>query len=140
MDTMKVESTVWINAPRERVWQAVTDPAQIGQWWPPNQWSIPALKTGETLTFGAAPNTSYAVIEVVEPPHQFAFRWHPTSGATPPGMLTTIVLTEENGGTRVTASQSGFEHLPADTRQQVLERTSNGYRTVVENLKKLIEQ
>ena len=79
------------------------------------------------------------LVESVVPMNRFAFRWHPTPGANPPGMLTTIVLDQENGGTRVTASQSGFETLPADMRQHVLERTASGYKTVVENLKKLME-
>lgn len=33
METLAVERTIWINARRERVWQAVTESEQIRQWW-----------------------------------------------------------------------------------------------------------
>ena len=32
MEEIKVERSVWIDAPRERVWQAITDPANLPQW------------------------------------------------------------------------------------------------------------
>jgi uncharacterized protein YndB with AHSA1/START domain len=32
MEQIKVEHTIWIDAPRERVWQAITDPANLAQW------------------------------------------------------------------------------------------------------------
>jgi hypothetical protein len=35
MRKMAIERSIWIAAPRERVWQAVTDPAQIVQWFAP---------------------------------------------------------------------------------------------------------
>src|SRR5688572_19975639 len=31
-----IERSIWIAAPRERVWQAVTDPEQVIQWFVPN--------------------------------------------------------------------------------------------------------
>jgi len=32
MEKLTVERTLWIAAPRERVWQAVTAPEQLAQW------------------------------------------------------------------------------------------------------------
>jgi uncharacterized protein YndB with AHSA1/START domain len=32
MEHLSVERSTWMNAPRERVWQAITDPEQIAQW------------------------------------------------------------------------------------------------------------
>jgi len=31
MEQLKVERSIWIDAPRERVWQAITDPANLAQ-------------------------------------------------------------------------------------------------------------
>lgn len=33
MKKMAVERSIWINAPRERVWRAITETEQIRQWW-----------------------------------------------------------------------------------------------------------
>ena len=35
METMAVERSIWIKAPRQRIWQAVTDPEQLVQWFVP---------------------------------------------------------------------------------------------------------
>jgi uncharacterized protein YndB with AHSA1/START domain len=35
MEKLVVERSIWIAAPRERVWQAVTDPEQLAQWFLP---------------------------------------------------------------------------------------------------------
>jgi uncharacterized protein YndB with AHSA1/START domain len=32
MDQLTVERSIWIDAHRERVWQAITDPAHLAQW------------------------------------------------------------------------------------------------------------
>ena len=32
MDQLIVERSIWIEAPRERVWQAVTDPEHVAHW------------------------------------------------------------------------------------------------------------
>jgi uncharacterized protein YndB with AHSA1/START domain len=53
---MKKEITIVriIEAPRERVWKAWTEPAELAQWWGPNGVTIPTseidLKVGGTLT------------------------------------------------------------------------------------------
>ena len=35
MEKMSIERSIWIDAPRERVWQAMTEPQQIAQWFLP---------------------------------------------------------------------------------------------------------
>jgi uncharacterized protein YndB with AHSA1/START domain len=126
------ERTIWIDAPCERVWVAITE--QTGQWWTPNQWKIPVLAVGGAIIFGEEPDACLAVIEVVDPPREFTIRWK----STPP-QVTTIILEAENDGTRVIASQSGFEALYDDIRQQQVDRTSEGYAIILNNLKTLLE-
>jgi carbon monoxide dehydrogenase subunit G len=36
MTELKVEQSIWINAARERVWQALTQPELMMQWFAPN--------------------------------------------------------------------------------------------------------
>ncbi|KPV45879.1 hypothetical protein SE17_43925, partial [Kouleothrix aurantiaca] len=45
-----VERSIWIAAPRERVWRAVTDPAQMEHWFSPGtSWQMSALEVGGKL-------------------------------------------------------------------------------------------
>ena len=43
MAPISVERSIWIAAPRERVWQAVVEPEQVAQWFLPPAWG--AAKT-----------------------------------------------------------------------------------------------
>src|SRR5690349_19903466 len=46
-ETFSVERIIWIAAPRERVWRAITDPKQIGQWFAPDTvWGGTGLEVG----------------------------------------------------------------------------------------------
>lgn len=138
MEKMTVERTIWIAAPRERVWQAITDAEQIQQWWD-DYWEIPALQVGGTVKFGTEDDPMLATIAVVDPPHEFAIQWPPQPQYHSIAMLTRYVLEEENGGTRVTVSETGFEALPDDIRQQRFDSTAKGYTTVLANLKAYLE-
>ena len=72
MEQLTVERTIWIAAPRQRVWQAVTDPAQLEQWYAPGcPWEIPVLHVGATITFfNTDTDVQRATIDVVDIPHQ----------------------------------------------------------------------
>src|SRR5919108_23271 len=111
MDQLTVERSIWIAAPRERVWQAVTDPEHVAQWLLP-----PALgaqmKCDTTGTFFVCMGDMeipIAILEAVDPPRQVTSRSFPDQL-----IATTYVLEEKNGGTRVTVMMTGFEPLPAD--------------------------
>jgi uncharacterized protein YndB with AHSA1/START domain len=131
-EIIAVERTIWIDAPREHVWHAVTE--QTGQWWTPNQWKIPVLAVGCGIIYGDEPDAFLAVIEVCDTAQEFTIRWK----STPP-QVTTIILQDENDGTRITASQSGFEALYDDIRQQQADKTGEGYAIILNNLKTLLE-
>jgi uncharacterized protein YndB with AHSA1/START domain len=146
MEKLTVEQTIWINAPRERVWQAITDDAQITKWWG-DYWEIPVVEVGATIKFGSEndPNLAkeedhmVATLAVVDRPREFAIQWPPQPQYHSIEMVTRYLLEEENGGTRVTVSETGFEALPDDIRQQRLDSTAKGYATVMANLKAYLE-
>ena len=47
MDSVAVERSVWIAAPRERVWRAITEAEQIMQWWGGDHWEIEVIGWGD---------------------------------------------------------------------------------------------
>jgi uncharacterized protein YndB with AHSA1/START domain len=138
MEKISIERSIWINVPRERVWQAVTDSRQIGKWWPPDEWDIPQLKAGEQIKFGKE-DTAYGTIAIVDPPHKFVVHWQPTK-MFPTNTMTSLVLEEENGGTRLNVAESGFESLPDDIRDNRIANVGEGYTLVLASLKTLLEQ
>ncbi len=138
MEKITVERSIWINAPRERVWEAITNADVIQQWWG-DYWEIPALQVGATLKFGDADDPILATIATIDPPREFRIQWPPQEQYHHIEVFTTFLLQEELGGTRITVTESGFEALPDDIRQTRIDQTSAGYTTVLGDLKALLE-
>ena len=140
MEVLTVERSIWINAPRERVWKAVTTAEQIRQWWGEGDyWELSGLYVGATIKFGDPDNLMLAKVATVEPLQEFAIEWPPQQHYHSIAMITRYVLHEESGGTRVTVTETGFEALPDTIRQQRFEQTSAGYAQVLEGLKGYLE-
>jgi uncharacterized protein YndB with AHSA1/START domain len=127
-----IERSIWINAPRERVWQAVTDPAQIAQWFAPGT-EISQRDNKIVVRMGEM-DIEVAVIEKVDPPHQLVTRGLPEMTIT-----TTYTLEEENGGTRFTVTEAGLENLPVDARQKRMEQDGAGWEMALDNLNAFIQ-
>ena len=141
METVAVERSVLIDASPQRVWQAITDPAQLEQWYAPGcPWEIPALQAGATVKFhNTDTDIQLATIEVLEPLREFTLRWqldpmHP--GLT---LSNSFRLEPENGRTRVTISQAGYDSLPEDMRQEQLDQDAAAYAAIVESLQNYLE-
>jgi uncharacterized protein YndB with AHSA1/START domain len=132
MKKITVERSIWIAAPRERVWQAVTDPAQIAQWFAPGT-SISQKENTICVHIGGQ-EIEVAEIELVDPPRQFTTRQLPDRLLT-----TTYLLEEENNGTRFTVIESGFEALAEEARKERFEQDSQGWEMALENLKAYID-
>lgn len=139
--TFAVERSIWIAAPLERVWQAVTDPVQIESWYSPGTaWQLTALEVGERL-FVPDPETGAEkytqVIELVEPPHRFVTSSVPEAAGT--SEVTTYTLNEENGGTRLTVTNAGYEAKEESVRWGAMEQNAFGYGMMLQNTKAYIE-
>lgn len=128
MEAITIERSIWIDAPRERVWRAISDPAQITQWFSPG---TAILQNGDRISIrmGEA-DVEVAIIVVNNPPHQFATRNLPEMNLT-----TTYTLEEENGGTRFTVTETGLESLSPEERQSRLGQDAPAWERVLANLK-----
>jgi uncharacterized protein YndB with AHSA1/START domain len=140
MEPLTVERSIWINAPRERVWRAVTETEEIRHWWGDDYWEITALEVGATVKFGDPDDLMLATVAVVDRPREFSIQWPPQPQYHSIAMVTTYQLEEENGGTRVTVTETGLEALPDDIRQKRFDSTAQGYETVLADLKVYVER
>jgi uncharacterized protein YndB with AHSA1/START domain len=77
------------------------------------------------------------VIEVLDPPHRLVMRSAPEPPATPE--VTAYTLDEENGGTRLTLTYTGYELMPDDVRQKRMLQDQMGFGMMLENLQAFIE-
>jgi uncharacterized protein YndB with AHSA1/START domain len=137
-----IERSIWINAPQEKVWQAITDPQEVVKWFSPGtEWQGTGLKVGGRF-YVPNPETGAEmytqIIEVVEPPRQFVTRTLPDAGDFP--TVSTWTLTEEKGGTRLTLVHSGYELMPDNTRHDPMEQNAFGFGMMLANIKAHIEE
>ena len=136
-----VERSIWIAAPRERVWHAITDPMQIEQWFSPGtSWRLTALEVGGRLFIPdseTGDETNVQVIQLVDPPNRFVIRSLPMSPGS--SEVTAHLLQEERDGTRLTITSSGYELLSEDERWNTMEQNAFGFGMMLENLRAYIE-
>jgi uncharacterized protein YndB with AHSA1/START domain len=139
--TFAVERSIRIEAPCERVWQALTDPEQLEKWFSPGtQHGLTALEVGGRFFVRDAETGTekYAqVIDGIDPLHRLVLRSMPEPPATVD--ITTYTLQEEQGGIRLTITNSGYELVPAEIRGNAMEQNAFGFGMVLENLKAHIE-
>lgn len=140
-EKMAVERSIWIKAPRERVWQAVTDPVQVEKWFSPGTpWRLSALEVGGRLfVYNEETGTEnyVQVIDVLEPPHKLVMRSEPEPPETT--HVTVYQLDEEKGGTRFTIINMGYELEPEAVRWINMGQNTFGFGMMLENLKAAIE-
>ena len=141
MEVLAVERSVLINASPQRVWQAITDPVQLEGWYAPGcPWEIPSLQVGATVKFhNTNTDIQLATIEALKPLHQFALRWQLDPAHPGITLLNAFLLEEENGNTRMTVSQAGYESLPDGMREEQLQQDADAYMAIAESLKNYLE-
>src|SRR5262245_48461943 len=96
MSNPALERSIWIAAPRQRVWDAVTDPAQLAQWFmPPVGFQLQKDDQGRLTVIMGPMAAQVATFEQVEPPRRVSMRTYPDGV-----VAATYILDEEANGTR----------------------------------------
>jgi uncharacterized protein YndB with AHSA1/START domain len=127
----RIEREIVIAAPPERVWAIVTEPRHIGSWFSDTA-EVDLRAGGELrLTWGSG-TAVHGVVERVEPPRLFSFRWAMPAGARPAPGNTTLVefhLSPEGEGTRLRVVESGFHLLdmPEADRDRRAQQNTGGW-------------
>ena len=144
-ETDRIERNVLINAPRERVWRALSDPQEFGTWFGVNlagQAFSPGRTTRGPITIKGYEHIIWEVrIDRVEPPNLLSFRWHPyaidpsTDYSKEEPTLVTFTLEDAPGNaTMLTVVESGFDKVPPSRRLEAFRMNSRGWSTQIENI------
>lgn len=139
---LAIERSIWIQASRERVWRAVTDPKQIQAWCSPStNWQLSALEIGGryyVYDTEAGREKYVEIIEVLNPPSKLTTRCLPEAPDTIL-KIKTYTLTEEKGGTRMTLTLAGYEQEPDESRWGHMEENGFGFGMMLQNAKAYLE-
>lgn len=143
----RIEKVVELKAPRARVWRAISDHVEFGQWFRvalQGPFVAGRPVRGRVLHPGYEHLTWTAEVAAIEPEGYFSFRWHPFAVdpeqdySGEPMTLVEFTLAEIPGGTRLTITESGFDRLPPHRRAESFPRNSEGWSIQSENIAKYL--
>ena len=145
--TDRIEKKVLLRAPRARVWKAITDSQEFGQWFGV-KFDGP-FRAGQAISGVIAPTKadaaiakmqeSYAgmrfdiTIDRIEPERLFSFRWHPfaidpkVDYSKEPTTLVEFRLEDAKDGILLTVTESGFDRIPLARRAQAFGANEQGW-------------
>jgi uncharacterized protein YndB with AHSA1/START domain len=111
MADLEIEREILINAPATVVWRTITEPDQISLWFADKVDLVVEPGAHGYLQFGDQGGP--VVVEAVDPPVRFSFRWNYPTGEEPVAgnsMLVEFTLTPEGQErTRLKVTESGHE-------------------------------
>lgn len=147
--TDRIEKSIELNAPIERVWRALTDHAEFGEWFRVKLDApfVPGQVSRGRVTHPGYEHVNWEVrIKQMDAPRYFAFTWHPYAidpGIDYSGEEPTLVefrLDAVSGGTRLTVVESGFDALPVHRRPDALRMNESGWSAQMDNIKAHVER
>ena len=147
--TDRIEKRVALRAPISRVWRALTDAKEFGSWFRvalEGSFAEGATVRGRITYPGYEHLTLEMVIERIEAPRYFAYRWHPyavdpkADYSREPMTLVEFRLEETKDGTLLTIVESGFDRIPLARRDEAFRMNDNGWSEQTRNLERHVAQ
>ena len=147
--TDRIEKRVTLQAPRTRVWKALTDAAEFGKWF--GVAIDGSFEPGKTargkITIPKYEHlTAEFQVERMEPESYFSYRWHPYAidpAVDYSGEPTTLVefrLDQEGPATVLTIVESGFDRIPIARRAEAFKMNDGGWTGQIKNIEAYVSQ
>ena len=146
-DTDRIEKKVVLRAPRSRVWRAISNAEQFGEWFRVKlDAPFAEGKTihGKMLHKGFEDAQVDFEIESIRPEDYFSYRWHPyaidpkADYSKEPTTLVEFRLEDAKDGTTLTIVESGFDRLPTARRSEALRMNDGGWAGMVKAIEKYV--
>ncbi len=136
-----------LKVPVARVWQALTDHREFGEWFRVKLDGpfVPGQVVRGQITYPGYEYLKFeATVQQMEPERLFSFTWpHPKSlereqysgdYSNEPTTLVEFRLTKTTTGTLLQVTESGFDHLPEDRREQAFRSNEGGWTEQMKNI------
>jgi uncharacterized protein YndB with AHSA1/START domain len=145
----RIEKQIELKAPVARVWRALTDFNEFGEWFRvklEGPFVVGQVSRGKVAYPGYEHLNWEAVVVKMEPEKLFSYTWHPYavdpaidySKETP--TLVEFRLEAIAGGTLLTVTESGFENIPAQRRAEALRMNEGGWAAQMRNIEHHVAQ
>jgi uncharacterized protein YndB with AHSA1/START domain len=141
----RIEKRIELKAPLSRVWRALTDYREFGEWFGVKIEGpfLPGQPAQGQITYPGYEHVRWqVVIQKMEPERLFSFTWHPYaidpkadySGETP--TLVEFRLEKTSTGTLLLLTESGFDKIPAHRRAEAFRMNDGGWSAQMKNIER----
>ena len=143
----RIEKQIELKAPVSRVWRALTDYREFGEWFRirlDGPFIVGQTARGNITYPGYEHYKWEAVILKMEPEHFFSFTWHPYaidlnvdySKETP--TLVEFKLEATATGTLLSLTETGFNKIPADRLAEAYRMNEGGWTEQMKNIESFL--
>jgi len=139
----RIEKKIELKAPISRVWRALTDHQEFGDWFRVKLDGpfVPGEISSGWITWPGYEHLKWeAVVQTMEPERYFSFTWHPyaidptVDYSAEPSTLVEFRLEPIPAGTLLTLTESGFSKLPEDRCGLAFRMNDGGWTQQIGNI------
>jgi uncharacterized protein YndB with AHSA1/START domain len=138
-----IEKRIELKAPVSRVWRALTDYREFGEWFGVKLEGpfVPGQANTGRITYpGYEHLTLEVTVQKMIPEKLFSYTWHPYavdpekdySRETP--TLVEFTLEKTASGTLLVVTESGFDKIPVDRRAEAFRKNDGGWAEQMKNI------
>jgi uncharacterized protein YndB with AHSA1/START domain len=145
----RIEKRIELKAPVSRVWRALTDYREFGEWFRvklEGPFIAGQVTRGQVLYPGYEHLKWEAVVQKIVPQSLFSFTWHPyavdanTDYSQEPPTLVEFRLETIASGTLLVLTESGFDKIPAGRRLEAFRMNDGGWTIQMQNVETYVAQ
>jgi uncharacterized protein YndB with AHSA1/START domain len=149
MSNDRIEKLIELKAPVPRVWRALTDYREFGEWFRvklEGPFVAGQVSSGYITWPGYEHLRMEVVVQKIEPERYFSYTWHPYaldpkvdySKETP--TLVEFTLEKSATGTVLRVTESGFDKIPASRRAEAFRMNENGWGQQLKNIESYVAE
>ena len=146
---IRIEKRIELKAPVSRVWRALTDYREFGEWFRVKLDGpfVPGQISRGQITYPGYEHLKWeAVVQKMEPESLFSFTWHPyavdpeADYSKENSTLVEFRLEKIPTGTLLLLTESGFENIPSDRRLVAFRSNDGGWTEQMKNIESHVTQ
>jgi uncharacterized protein YndB with AHSA1/START domain len=143
MASDRIEKQIELKAPVSRVWRALTDYREFGEWFRvklEGPFVAGQIAQGYITWPGYEHLRMEVVVQKIEPERYFSYTWHPyaldpkVDYSKEAPTLVEFTLEKSAVGTVLRVTESGFDKIPASRRAEAFRMNDNGWAQQLKNI------
>ena len=141
----RIEKRIELKAPVSRVWRALTDHREFGEWFRvklDGPFVTGQVSRGQ-ITYPGYEHVKWeAVVQKMEPEQHFSFTWKvdPKIDSKETPTLVEFRLERTACGTLLLLTESGFDKIPGDRRLEAFRMNDGGWAEQMKNIESYVAQ